>query len=157
MNLFCYLKKNNIIFLVVFLFFLTNFLTNCGRKNRAFFDFSAKQPDTKINRLTLPMVRGIKVNIKDKNIFIQWKEAKCEEAGYKLLGYNIYKFSKDSFIPKEPLNKKVITNTKYIDKNSNQKIATRYIVTCYAVRAVIKIDKRIFQGPTSKIVCFKNF
>jgi hypothetical protein len=65
-----------------------------------------------------------------------------------LSGYNVYRLVKGYFVPKEPLNKKPLTQTTYDDipKKKNG------IKHSYLVRAVFVVGDQVIEGPASQIV-----
>jgi hypothetical protein len=122
------------------LILLTVFFFSCGRKNNNFLDFSKKEKKQKFNRLTLPAVQNITVKRENNIVTVQWK--KIPNATY-----DIYRFIRTAFIPKNPLNKRPLTKTYYVD-NSNPPVDT-----CYLVRPIFYINGKKIAGPSSKIIC----
>ena len=148
------------------------FLTHCGRKNNNFLNFDAAKHEPKINKLTLPSVKGVRITqTTNEQISLAWKEIEFVEntddtPPKQFLGYNVYRFARSAFIPKKPLRKKGLccTTTKtffhdttYLDVFEDQGMRepeTQPI--CYAVRPVFKVNSKIIEGTTSKIVCTTN-
>jgi hypothetical protein len=133
------------------------FVANCGRKNSNFLNFEKKEKLVKINRLSLPSVNGISVKkINSKKEYVEWQPVQ-EIKNVKLLGYNLYRFSKIAFIPKKPLNKNPIKQTHYTICSSDKNFST-----CYIVRAIFKValkatgKVKVCQGPASKIICISK-
>ena len=122
----------------------------CGRKNNNFLVFDKEKVLTKINKLTLPSVRNLKIHNKTllTKTLLTWKPIKNDIKKTELLGYNVYKFSRTAFVPKKPINKKIIKKPEFLDMYKQKKQTE----VCYIVRAVFKIDNRIIEGPASKIV-----
>lgn len=118
-------------------------LSNCGRKNNNFFCFDPKNKEVKINRLTFSSVRGLSLTKKNNFVSITWDPI----IGAKnLIGYNVYLFSKTSFIPKKPINNQLIKKTSFVFYTIQKE-------ECFVVRAVFKVEKNIIEGPTSKSIC----
>lgn len=173
-------NKNILIFIIVI------FLSGCGKKNKNFLVFDNEKKPEKINKLTLPTIRGLTIKTisvgqksdpNRKKILLEWQKPELTGALPPMVvfvGYNIYKFSQEAFIPKNPINKEII-KTEYFElakvspstyKHNKQK-------SCYVVRPVFKnillkksnIKKSLppknrknflIEGPTSKVVFLKN-
>ncbi|MCK4650800.1 hypothetical protein KAT08_01365 [Candidatus Babeliales bacterium] len=148
---------NVLIFILFFLFLQVG----CGRKQKNIFYFPKKEYVLKINRLFFPSVKGVKVEKIDGGNNIYWRSIQDDDLeiknDVKFLGYNVYRLVRCYFVPKKPLNKKPIENTNFLD---NQILKDEYLKKqeqhCYLVQAVFKIHDRIYQGPSSQIICVKN-
>jgi len=146
---FHYYFKNKI--KVTYTLLLLLMIANCGRKNNSFFNFGKKEPTVKINKLSLPSVRRLKATKQDEDtILLKWQPAQPTSTDRELVGYNIYKFARTSFIPKKPLNKSPIKETFLQEKIKTAK--KNCVAVCYAIRPVFRIEGKIFEGPLSEIV-----
>ncbi|MCF7799749.1 hypothetical protein K9M16_01995 [Candidatus Babeliales bacterium] len=136
------------------------FFISCARKQKDIFYFPQKEISIKPNKLSLPYVKQIRIK-KDKtgnNIF--WKTNfdkdilnTLEKNGYKFIGFNIYKLSRASIIPKKPINKKPVNNYNYLDKSvliKKNKEEIKY-KNCYVIKIVFLFDKKTVEGPISQI------
>lgn len=135
--------NNNRIKLLSF-FALVILLPQCGKKRRNFYVYEQEDSSLKINKLSLPAIKEIKLNKTAEGNHISWTSPKQK---HKLLGYNIYRFRKGKFIRKKPFLKTSIKKTAFIDKVKSN---TRW---CYLVRGIFEVQKQVVEGPTSKIVC----
>jgi hypothetical protein len=100
--------------------------------------FSKETQSTKINKLSLPNVRNVKI-VTDKDVTtISWDKPVHEN----LIGYNVYRFDPIAFIPKNHINKKIITTESYIEQTIDEN-------TCYIVKPVYQFDKKQVEGPGS--------
>lgn len=120
-------------------------LSSCGRKNNNFFVFTKKEKPQKINRLTLPVVKGLKITHHENHtVTLAWYTVKHEN----VIGYNLYRFVRTAFIPRKPLNKKPITQETFTETIPK---SIRDHKICYVIRAVFLIQNKIIEGPTSKV------
>lgn len=71
------------------------------------------------------------------------------------VGYDVFKLTKQNFIPKHPLNKNPLTETQFWDKNkkSTRKTKTK---SFYLIQPVFKFDNQLIKGPSSQIVGIEN-
>ena len=145
------------------------FFSGCGRRQKNIFYFPDPAQENKdafnVNPLLLPFVRDIKLEKTDKGNLITWQSIKDSERFYaknnyptikykkELLGYNIYKLVSAFFIPKKALNSDLIKSTEYLDESILNQLVKDKTANCYLVRAVFKVEDKIFHGPASQIVC----
>jgi len=128
-----------------FFVLLCLFLSSCGRKNNTFLVFASKKKVVKINRLTLPAVRGLRIaQTKQGATLISWLPVEVSGDNIELVGYNLYKFVPTAFIPRKPVNKHPTTKLSYLDSNT--------VNYCYLVRAVFLARGKTVEGPASKIL-----
>ena len=144
--LFCFQNKliNKILF-----FLLVLCLPGCGRKKRYFLSFDSKQETEKVNRLTLPAIKGASYKKNGPDFELSWRKPDFVEKNRTLVGYNVYKFTTTSFVPKKPINRAPLKTTFYkekLNKEGNKNI-------CYLVRALFLIREKTIEGPASQIVC----
>ena len=126
---------------------------SCGRKQRTIFHF-AVTPPVKINKLELPIARGLQAVHHNHAIKLTWHPITLDQfpqtsPGLKLIGYNIYRLTQRHLVPKKAINKFPITTNSYIDtkkKNRNRSY-------CYLVRGIFKINEHQILGPVSHIIC----
>jgi len=142
-------KLNRKIFLLLLIFGISG----CGRKKRDFLSFDSKPETEKVNRLTLPAIKGIGYKKKgldpDSNIELSWSAPDFVEKNRTLVGYNVYKFTTTSFVPKKPINRTPLKTTFYrekLNKDGHKNV-------CFLVRALFLIRKKTIEGPASQIVC----
>lgn len=121
-------------------------LPACGRKQRNIFNFSEKNT-TKINKLSLPAVKGVQVQKNNSSNLVKWLPV---DSSMKLLGYNVYCLVRGSFAPKKPLNKQPVNQTHFTDTAPGNKYPN-----CYFVVPVFSENDQIFEGPISQIICAK--
>jgi hypothetical protein len=135
------------------------FFAHCGRKQRNVFNFPVKET-AKINRLSLPAIRGLKV-FKDKggNTQLTWLAINDADLlltnGKKprLVGYHVYRLVKGHFVPKQPITPQPLEKPEYIDPLTRKNKKHR----CYMIRGIFKIEGQIIQGPASQVVCAMPF
>ena len=139
-----------------FLFF------GCARKQKNIFDFSEKEK-TSFNKLNFPVVNFLSAEKKGNNVFLSWQKIKDDfnlnqdKSKVIFVGYNIYRFIESGFVPKNPLNKKPLVSNNFCDvnvlkfKNNNCSIFSY----CYLIRAVFKIQDKVYLGPSSRVICVK--
>lgn len=122
--------------------------TECGRKQRTLFQFP-ESDSVKINKLMLPIPRGLEVTAQDKGTLITWHEVIPPQQPIQstLIGYNVYRFVKGRFVSKSPITKRPVAANQFLDARC-KKNRNNY---SYMVRAVFSIDKQIIQGPASHI------
>ncbi len=112
----------------------------CGKKRRNFFTYNQTSRSSKINKLNFPTVKGVWIEKFQNKNRITWFSIKHEN----LIGYNVYHFSKNKFIRKQPVNKHIITKTIFVDKSKH--------TACYVIRGIFKINNILIEGPASQIV-----
>jgi hypothetical protein len=123
-------------------------VVGCGRKQRGVYSFPEKQ-SIKINKLTLPSVKGLTATTQQKRVTLVWKPLEVQ-AGVRLVGYHVYRLAQGRFIPKQPITKKPVTSTTHVDKRARK--SAKDGVVCYVVRGVFEIDGQVIQGLTSQVV-----
>ena len=137
-----------------FLFIFLIFISGCGRKQKDVFYFPPEHKVLNVNKLELGYVKNVKVLKTDIGNKILWQPAEIKNEK-EFLGYNVYKLVSASFVPKKPLNKSPIMQTNFLDKEvlQNNNLNKSKKCCCYLVRAVFKIDDKIYEGPSSQVVC----
>jgi hypothetical protein len=137
---------------------------SCGRKQKHIFYFSDEKPLPKVSKLSLPVVKGLTVRKDGASCTLSWfalhSEHSDDISNDKLvfLGYNVYRLVNAYFIPKKPLNEKIITQETFIDtsiyETEHLKKQEQY---CYLVCAVFTFYNQTIESPSSQVVCVKNF
>ena len=138
------------------LFTLVILFSACGRKQKNIFSF-ADQNIPQINRLGLPVVRGVSATHTGHTNMINWLTPQlatpftAQQLSNKnfsdfFIGYNVYRLVRNNIIPKMPLNKNPLKTTFYIDKKI--KHHKRYF---YLIKTVFVINKQTLEGPASAI------
>lgn len=134
-------------------------LATCGRKRKNIFSFSNDNMPV-VNKLSLPVVRGITLQKANNGYLINWLMPDLSQVLQEksllfkknlascFIGFNIYRLVRNNIIPKHPINKKPITTTEYLDKKAPQKKQTLYLV-----KIVFSINQQIIEGPASAIAC----
>jgi hypothetical protein len=130
-----------------FLIILLCFQVGCGRKQKNIFVFNEKKPSHKISKLELPSVHGLRITKIKNQSKLLWQSINLTNKFYQLCGYNIYRFTTQSFIPRKPLNKKPVKQTYFIDASTNNSLPYYYFV-----RGLFKINENLLEGPSSIIV-----
>lgn len=158
-------KKINYIVKFFYLICLLILFSNCGRKPRNIFLFDEQKYTFRINRLSFPAVKNLRLDTTKNRLcwdaITQTKieltpqtTKKCQDKGNKprskFIGYNVYRFAHIAFIPNDPRNLKPIKKTHYKVKPSKK---YRW---CYVVMGVFECQGRRFEGPTSQIICDKS-
>ena len=148
--------RGGVIFLIFTAFCLICF-SGCGRKQKHIFYFSEEKPLPKMSKLSLPLVKGLEVKKEGDTCVLSWfamNTADLSEKKLSFLGYNVYRLVNAYFVPKKPLNKKVITKNFFVD---SQITSTEHLKKqeqyCYVVRAVFSFYKQKVEGPASQVVC----
>ena len=156
------LFRANGLFILISLFLF--FFVGCGRKQKNIFYFPEKKEEFRVNKLALETVKGVKAVSSADGNKITWQPVVLEEKLYQkkypkeLLGYNVYRLVDSSFVPKKSINTEPSIETKFVDKDIfNQTNLKTKDYSCYLVRAVFKINDLIVQGPSSRVVCEKNY
>lgn len=124
-------------------------VAGCGRKQRGVYNFPEKQ-SVKINKLTLPSVKGLTATAQQKRVTLVWRPLEVSSDTTKLLGYHIYRLAQGRFIPKQPITKNPVTTTTFVDKRARK--SAKDDIVCYVVRGVFEIDGQVIQGLTSQVV-----
>lgn len=133
------------------------FFTGCGRKQKNIFSF---EPESKIKvtKLDLPAVQGLQITKKDGCNVLTWfdlfnkkNNAAINSLQKNFVGYDVFKLTKRNFIPKHPLNKTPLTETKFVDKNRKftRKASAK---SFYLIQPVFKFDNQYIKGLSSQIV-----
>ncbi len=142
--------------IIVFLFF-----TGCGRKQKDIFSFESN-PKTKITKLDLPAVKGLKITKKDGCNILTWfdlfntqNNTPINPLQKNFIGYDVFKLTKKNFIPKHPLNKNPLTETQFVDKNVKFK-RKKTGKSFYLIQPVFKFDNQFIKGLSSQIVGIEN-
>jgi len=139
------MRLNKLFFIIITI----SLLVACGRKNNNFLVFVPKEKIVKINKLTLPVVQGVKIKqLKEGSTQIVWYPLNTHINHAELIGYNAYKFAQTAFIPRKPINKQPIKQPSYIDTSKNK----NHLQYCYLVRALFITHGKTIEGPASKIV-----
>jgi len=137
------------------------FSFGCGRKSKNVFVFKPQVEEIILNRLDFPLVKGLVFQKHDQVANIFWNKVEpAFEMSFSLsgtssivkkkvilLGYNVYRFAKQSFVPENPVNKRPLSS------NIFQVSFSKKYKWCYLVRAIFKINSKIIEGPASQIVC----
>ena len=147
--------KNNSISCIIFIAIAIILLPQCGRKKKDIFSFPAYTKNIKVNKLELPAPQEISIVKTNNANVISWSKIDNQKGMFlqknhsiKILGYNVYRFLKNRFIPRNPINKKPVAENSLTDFYANKKHHF-----CYLVRAVFSVDKQILEGPASQIIC----
>ncbi len=151
-----YNKFYSQILIISFLLF-----TGCGRKQKNIFSFEP-EPKIKVKKLDLPAVRGLNITPKDGfpeltwfDLFNQKNSTQINSLQKNFVGYDVFKLTKQNFIPKHPLNKNPLTETQFLDK-SKKPARKNPSKSFYLVQPVFKFDNQIIKGPSSQIVGIEN-
>ncbi len=119
----------------------------CGKKKNVFaFQSSNNTPPQ--NPLTLSTVKKLELTKLPIGNHLSWSSIQHKN----VIGYNIYKFSKNAFIPKHPINRSPINNPSFLDKDKK----TIYTKICYLVKGIFSINNKTIEGPASKIIYTTN-
>ncbi len=157
------MKKSCVKKLVMF-FVVILLAPGCGRKQKDIFHFPEKKIVVKVNKLSLPAVRGVTVTKTVEGNRISWRtvlgaekflvaKASINEAERELVGYDVYRLVKASIVPKKPLNKFVIQQTEFLDTQILEEDFIEPPPYYYIVRAIFKVSDQIVQGPASQVMC----
>jgi len=112
--------------------------TSCGRKQKNIFNFNEIK-NVKINKLSLPAIKGIGCRRTGNYIIITWHPVTHKS----LVGYNIYYVPQGLVVKKKPLNKKAIKTNAFSHKVKNH--------SYYLVRGVFTLHTQTVEGPASQI------
>jgi len=139
---------------IFFLFVSIAFIAGCGKKQKDVFYFPPEHKVLNINKLELGYAKNVKVLKTEAGNEILWQFAEIKNEK-EFLGYNVYKLVRASFVPNKPLNKSPIKQTRFLDEEVFQRnrLKKRKKCFCYLVRAVFKIDDKIYEGPSSQVAC----
>lgn len=137
------------------LFCLSLFLFGCARKRKDIFSFPAHESRQKqVPRLSLPVVESVTCARRGGKLVLSWNPIVWDEKQFNaahgpdyapvyFMGYQLYRFYNDSFIPGQPLNLEPLQATMY-----ELPIPKRQ--TYFAVRALfLTVGKRV-EAPLSK-------
>lgn len=132
-------------------------LTNCGKKQNDIFSFQTQTKTVKINKLSFPAIKQVKVHKTSTGNNIFWEHITKKTNNAYLHGYNIYKFTQKSFIPKKPINNIAIQKNSYLDTTTlDPIICKKQHKVCYLVRALFNVNGKIIEGPSSQIMYLPN-
>ncbi len=128
-------------------------VVGCGRKQRGVYNFPEKEA-VKINRLTLPAVKGLSATVQKKVVTLSWRALEVPST-VRLIGYHVYRLAQGRFIPKLPITKKPVTLTTFVDKHAKR--SAKDGMVSYVMRGVFEVDGQVIQGLTSQVVavCLK--
>jgi hypothetical protein len=144
------------VLIVSFLFF-----ASCGRKQKNIFSF---EPDPKIKatKLDLPAVTGLSITKNDGCVILTWfdlfnqkNNAQIKALQKNFIGYDVFKLTKQNFIPKHTLNKTPLTETRFVDKTRRPPGKTPK-KSFYLIQPVFKFDNQLIKGLSSQIVSIEN-
>ena len=141
---------------IFFLIAITLAYTGCGKKRKNIFYFPPllKKKESLI-KLHLPAIKGIHLKKQDNHLRVEWKPVDLQSLLYnpeiKCLGYNVYAFPNNGFIPHKPINSIPCQNTFIIVDALKPQCSS----LCYLVTAIFQYDEQIIEGPASKIICSK--
>lgn len=146
------------IFALCLIILLGIFLPTCGRKQKNIFSFSQEDVPV-INKLSLPVVRGITIQKTKDGALITWLAPNLshmqQETNKSLsdlfIGFNIYRLVRNNIIQKHPINKKPVTKTEYLDKKVFNKKQNLYLV-----KIVFSINQQTIEGPASAIASLQE-
>jgi hypothetical protein len=139
------------------------FLFGCGRKQKNIFHFSSDKTTLKVSKLSLPAVKGLKIQKTKQGNLLFWQDLSDSEKNrfvvddkieIKFVGYNVYRLVKSLFVPKKAVNQLLIKENQFLDDQIFQKKLEKES-NSYLVRAVFKFQDKNIQGPASQIVFAK--
>ncbi len=150
---------------IIVFFLIILFVPGCGRKQKDIFNFPEEKPVVRINKLSLPSVRGVSITKTAGGNKVSWRSVLGPESFLvastednqpekELLGYKVYRLVRSSIVPKKPVNKNLIAETEFLDTQILHEDFNDVPPYCYMVRAVFKISDQIVSGPASAIVCY---
>ncbi len=142
------LKKSYSCQTISFVLIISLFI-GCGKKQKNIFVFDHVK-SAKVSIFDLPSVRGINLDKGYDGVCITWQPVQLDDIkqpGLVFRGYNVYCITKSGIIPKKPINKKILTETLYVDQYKKNNTCT----VGYLVRAVFSVGKEFFYAPTSRI------
>jgi len=118
-------------------------LIGCGKKPKNILAFDEPNKKQKIRRIFYPTVKNISIKPTQPGTQLSWKPLEHEN----LKGYNVYRFSQKMFIPKNPINKKPLLITEFIDSHSPRSHKAYYVVS-----GVFESQGNLVVGPLSQII-----
>ncbi|MCK4265386.1 hypothetical protein KAW80_03440 [Candidatus Babeliales bacterium] len=118
-------------------------LPQCGKKKKHFFHYEQVNLPAKVNRLTLPSIKGFSIKKENGINILKWYPIEED----RLIGYFVYRFIQGKFIRKNPINKNLIIKTIFYDKPKSK------YQWCYIIRAVFQVEGQVTEGPSSRIIC----
>lgn len=132
-------------------------IMGCGRKQRNIFSFEP-EPEIKITKLDLPSVTGLHAVKTNNGNLLTWFDLFLSKKNIQLslrknfVGYDVFKLTKQNFIPKTPLNKKPLAETQFLDINIKDSSKADTSKIFYLIQPIFKFDNQIIKGPSSQIV-----
>lgn len=136
--------KTGKIFILFFVCLSLVMQVGCGRKPKNILAFgTTDRQQKKTKYIFYPTIKNIELTPTNIGINLSWKPIEHEH----LEGYNVYRFSRTTFIPKNPLNKTPMTTTTFTDSHPPKTYVAHYVI-----RAVFKKENKHVEGPTSQIV-----
>jgi hypothetical protein len=141
----------------LFLFF------GCGRKQKNIFYFPSGKSALKVSKLSLPVVKGLKIQKTLQGNLLSWYDLSDQERHrfteldkieIEFVGFNVYRLVKSIFVPKKPVNQLLIKENRFLDNQIIQKEFEQES-NYYLVRAVFKFQNKNIQGPASQVVLAK--
>lgn len=115
----------------------------CGKRPKNFFSFEEKVQKEVLERSMFPSIKNLFYKkIRDSSL-VWWNHLQSQN----LVGYNIYRFSAQGFIPKKPLNKEPLIKPEFLDLD-----VIVNVIPYYIVRGVFLVDGKMQEGPSSPIL-----
>ena len=134
-------------------------LAACGRKPKQLYSHKESVKSYPYSRLTLPIVTNISATKSGGEVLARWVPLPQEptppprihervelDHTPRFIGYNLYRFAKTGFIPKNPINNKLILSPQYRDIPPSDNYQWYYLI-----RAVFFVYGKKIEGPASKI------
>ena len=118
-------------------------VSSCGRKNHSLFIFEAPQKQLSVELLSLPAVRCGVVHSLPNEVCVSWRAVENTPEG-SLVGYLVYRLTRNGIVPKKPLNTIPLTVCEYRDVPGDGEHR-------YCVRALFLIQKKRIAGPASRV------
>lgn len=116
----------------------------CGRKPKNILAFDeANKSSQKPSHIIYPAVKNAKLKQDRSGTHLSWNPIEHE----KLKGYNVYRFSHKTFVPKKPYNDQLLTFSEFDDQKPPKTYEAHYII-----RAVFEKNDKSLEGPTSQII-----
>jgi hypothetical protein len=123
-------------------------LSGCGRKPRDFFQF--EQPESNapaISKLSFNAPRNGKAIADGSTVKLSWSSVTTAK-GATLAGYNIYRFYKNGFISKTPINRKPIKTTAALYHKKPGELPAYFVIRALFILP----NQEKLEGPTSKVI-----
>lgn len=139
------------------------FFFGCGRKQKNIFHFPSDKTTLKVSKLSLPVVKRLKVQTTQQGNLLSWQDLSDSEKKrftendkieINFIGYNVYRLVKSLFVSKKSINHLLIKENQFLDDQIFQK-DLKQETSCYLVRAVFKFQDKNIQGPASQVVFAK--